>query len=89
MKLKYNNEENIIHHKLHVFTSFNISQNISHFTVSLLFLNILAAWYSRAKDKLMQWEHKPKVFLHLYQDTPEPYSYLNNLFCSHIHPILP
>ena len=38
------------------------------FTPSLIVLHICAALCSTTKDKLMQWEHKPEVFVHLYQD---------------------
>ena len=31
--------------------------------------------YLRAKYRLMQLENKPEVFVHLYQDIPEFYSF--------------
>ena len=47
------------------------------FTPSLIVLHIFAPLCSTTKDKLMQWEHKLEVFVHLSQDIPELYSYLN------------
>ena len=41
-----------------------------HFNHFLLFVYIFEELHLKPKGKLMQLEHKPKVFFQLYQDMP-------------------